>query len=68
MNHEYNVEKIIKNFNVDLDTNPRTDESILNELIETQQKSKKTYSGIMNYENIFYICILFFICIELIGR
>jgi len=45
MNHEYNVEKIIKNFNVDLDTNPRTDESILNELIETQQKSKKTYSA-----------------------
>jgi len=44
MNPNDNIEKIIRDFELDLDTNPRTDQSILKELLDTQQKSKITSS------------------------
>jgi len=40
-----NIEKLIKNLDLDIDTNAKTDESILKELIEAHEKSKKMKSA-----------------------
>ena len=39
-----NIEKIVKNLNLDIDTNPQTDQAVLNELLEVQKQSIKQQS------------------------
>ncbi len=40
-----NIEKLIKNLDLDIDTNAKTDQKILKELIEAHEKSKKMKSA-----------------------
>ena len=40
-----NIEKIVKNLNLDIDTNPQTDQAVLNELLEVQKQSIKQQSA-----------------------
>ncbi len=42
-----NIEKLIKNLDLDIDTNDKTDKRILNELIEAHEKSKKMKSALV---------------------
>ena len=39
-----NIEKFIKNLNLDIDTNSQTDQAVLNELLDAQKKSMKKRS------------------------
>jgi hypothetical protein len=41
------IEKLIKNLDLDIDTNAKTDQKILKELIETHEKSKKMKSALI---------------------
>ena len=41
-----NIEKLIKNADLDIDTNKKKDGKILGELFEAQERSKKTRSAI----------------------
>jgi hypothetical protein len=41
-----NIEKLVKNLDLDIDTNTEIDRVILSELLEAQEKSKKTYSAL----------------------
>ena len=45
MRSSENIEKLVKNLDLDIDTNDQTDQSILNELLEAQEKSQKTQSA-----------------------
>jgi hypothetical protein len=40
-----NIEKIVKNLDLDIDTNTKADQIILSELLKAQEKSKKTQSA-----------------------
>ncbi|MGD8499611.1 MAG: hypothetical protein PVJ86_03135 [Phycisphaerales bacterium] len=40
-----NIKKLIKNLDLDIDTNRKTDRMVLSELLEAQEKSKKTSSA-----------------------
>jgi len=40
-----NIRKLVKNLDLDVDTNTETDRTILNELLEAQKKSKKMHSA-----------------------
>jgi outer membrane lipoprotein-sorting protein len=40
-----NIEKIVKNLNLDIDTNAQTDQAVLNELLDAQKKSMKQQSA-----------------------
>jgi len=42
-----NIEKLIKNLDLDIDTNAKTDQIILGELIEAHEKSKKMKSALV---------------------
>ena len=42
-----NIEKLIKNLDLDIDTNAKTDQKILKELIEAHEKSKKMKSALV---------------------
>jgi hypothetical protein len=46
-----NIEKIIKNLDLDIDTNPQMDQVVLSELLDTQKKSLKQQSA-YNLSNI----------------
>jgi len=40
-----NIKKVIKNLDLDVDTNPETDRAIISELLQAQEKSRKTQSA-----------------------
>ncbi len=40
-----NIENLVKNLDLDIDTNPKTDRVILSELLQAQEKSKKMHSA-----------------------
>ena len=42
-----NIEKLIKNLDLDIDINEKTDQRILKELIEAHEKSKKIHSALI---------------------
>ena len=41
-----NIEKIVKNLDLDIDTNPQTDQTVLSELLEAQKQSMKQQSAL----------------------
>jgi hypothetical protein len=47
MSSSENIEKLVKNLDLDIDTNPEIDRVILRELLEAQEKSKQTYSALV---------------------